>query len=184
MRLTLDDPNFKRLMNGLGKKAPLLTRQMALNVLGNIGAMGRYREQQQANTLGLGRVQHTVRERVVIERQMLVKTKAGWVSTTRMGADGRPFRMASFGYEVPSAPKSAKAGYTSQLANLWAHETEPYKKNSPFVGRAGKKRTFWAEGLRRPAKYKWSVTEDILSQTIPRAVARTEKEFSKKWEEL
>lgn len=184
MRLTLENSSFKRLMNGLGQKAPLLTRQMAQNVLANIGAMGRYREQQQANTLGLGRIQHTVRNKVVIERQMLVKTKAGWVSTTRMGADGRPFRMASFGFEVPSVPKSAKAGYTSQLANLWAHETKPYRQNSPFVGRAGRRRTFWAEGERRPAKYRWSVTADILSQTAPRAVARTEKEFSKKWEEL
>ena len=184
MRLLLNNPQWKQLMTGLGKNAPLLARQMALNVLGNIGSMGRYKEQQRSNSLGLGRVQHTVRNGVVIERQMLVRTKAGWVSTSAIGADGKPFRMASFGYEVPSARLSAKAGYTSQLANLWAHETKPYKSNSPFVGRVGRSRMFWEAGRSRPAKYRWTQTEQILAQTVPAAVRRTEAEFADKWEKL
>ena len=176
MRIIIDDLKWQNLQKKLAIKAPLVIRKMGANVIGNTAGGARLKEQKQANSLGLGRIQHTVRDGVVIERQMLVKTKAGYVSTTAHYSTG-PFKMSHFGYELARQKNTVQAGYTSQLANLWAHPTKPYTSNSPFVGRVGRKRTYWAAGMSRPAKYNWSRTKDILSQEIPRAIRRTEVKF-------
>lgn len=176
MRIVIDDLKWQNLQKKLAIKAPLVIRKMGANVIGNTAGGARLKEQKQANSLGLGRIQHTVRDGVVIERQMLVKTKAGYVSTTAHYSTG-PFKMSHFGYELARQKNTVQAGYTSQLANLWAHPTKPYTSDSPFVGRVGRRRTFWQAGMSRPSKYNWTRTRDILSQEIPRAIRRTEIKF-------
>lgn len=180
--LKMTENGWKDVYDTMKVKTELVARKMAQNVIANTGSIGRLREQNHPG-LALGQWQHTVRKGVVMEGFFTQRSKAGWVST-RYNTSTGPFRMASFAWELARRPKSARAGYTSQLANLWAYPTKPYTTNSPFVGRVGRRRTFWQAGMSRPAKYNWTRTEQIMSESVAPAIDRTVRKYKPIWEKV
>lgn len=171
---------FEKLLNGLEIQLPSVLRKMAFNVDANVASEGRKREQKTAHTLQMGRLQvkgmKSLRNPKVFSKW---DPKVGWVSTSRMAAKGGTgFRMASFGWER-AKKASVTAPYSNQLANLWHRQTEPYRWDSPIVGRPGRL-IIWKRGVRRPVKYNWSATYNILASVEDSAIARTEKQFQPK----
>jgi len=188
MRLEFDDGRFNELIQKRLKiKAPLLIEEMAMNVIGNVAAEGRKKEQQTSTSLKLGAFQHTVRRRKggtveVIDGVNLRMTKAGFVST-RFNTSTGPFRMASFSWELARKPKTKQAGYTNQLANLWHRPSKPYRWQSPEVGQPGNLMS-WGVGARRPVRYSWANVARQLEASRPKAVDMTSKKYAREFEKL
>lgn len=189
MRIKLDQPEWKRVINALKIKVPLLIDKMAYNVLANTAAEARESEQSIANTLQLGVMQHTSRRRKsgqidVIERVNLKKTNAGWVSTTRRSSKTGDFQMSHFAFERARTKHVKVADYTNQLANLWHRPSKPYRTDSPEVGPVSGRRTVWKKGKRRPVRYNWSTVEAIVRAAAPAGIRKTEAQFNKFLKEI
>ena len=168
---------FEKLLNGLEIQLPSVLRRMAFNVDANVASEGRIREQKTAHTLQMGQLQ--VKGTKAPKVYSKWDSKVGWTSTSRHAAKGGTgFRMASFGWER-AKKASVTAPYSNQLANLWHRQTKPYRGNSPIVGRPGRL-IIWKRGMRRPVKYNWSTTYNILASVQDVAIARTEKQFQPK----
>ena len=173
---------FEKLTEGMTVKAPVVLRRMAFNVDANVASAGRRLEEKKAHSLDMGQMQQKgAKDRPRIRSKW--DPKVGWVSTTRQaGKGGTGFRMASFGWErVRKA--SVTAPYSNQLANLWARPTKPYRWESPTVGQPGNLIS-WDQGSRRPVRYQWSQTYNILASVQGEAIARTETQFAPKIEEI
>lgn len=174
---------FDKIVEGLGITLPSVLRRMAFNVDANVAAEGRIREEKSAHTLQMGQLQ--VKGRKTLKNPKVYSVwnpKVGWTSTTRQAAKGGTgFRMASFGWER-AKKASVTAPYSNQLANLWHRPTRPYRGDSPLVGRPGDT-IIWRKGMRRPVKYRWSQTYNILASMQGTAIARTEKQFQPKLDE-
>ena len=187
MRIKLDQPEWKRVINALKIKVPLLIDKMAYNVIANTAAEARQSEQETASTLVLGAYQHTSRRRKtgqveVIERTNLKRTNAGWVSTTRKSSKTGDYQMSHFAWERARTKYVKVADYTNQLANLWHRQSKPYKFNSPAVGRD--KLVSWKAGTSRPRKYDWNRVAQIIRTSAQPAIVRTEKQFDKYLKEI
>ena len=174
---------FEKLTKGLEIKLPSVLRKMAFNVDANVASEGRVREEKSAHTLQMGQLQ-VKGEKNLRNPKVYSKCdpKVGWTSTTRQaGKGGTGFRMASFGWER-AKKASVTAPYSNQLANLWHRPTRPYRGDSPVVGKPNEL-IIWGKGSRRPVKYKWSQTYNILASMQGTAIARTEKQFQPKLDE-
>lgn len=165
---------FDRLTKGMVIKVPHVLRRMAFNVDANVASMGRRYEQAHASDLQMGRMQMKGDGTYRIRSKW--DANVGWVSTSRSaGKGGTGYRMSSFGWErVKKA--AVTAPYSNQLANLWANQTKPYEAKSPMVGQPGMLRV-WRPGERRPSRYNWSVTYNILASMRDKAIDRTAAEF-------
>lgn len=191
MELTIE--GFDKLLNKLNVVSTDTTKKMAFSAVAVTAAEGRKEEQQRATTLRFGLRQHSARKRKngkyeFLDRVMLKYTPAGLSSTTRTTTNPKtgavtPYRMANFSWETVRRKTSATAGYTSILANLWAHPSKPYSADSPFVG-SGRYRKQWKEGQSRPSKYSWSSVASILAQHMGTGVTVTEQRFKKDFEEF
>lgn len=179
----LETKGFDELLKKLHVVLPSMARRMAFNVDANVAAEGRKAEQMSdANQLQMGQPQRKWGRKYLVRSKW--DPKVGWVSTTRQAANGGTgFRMASFSWEVKRKKTAVTAPYTSQLANLWSHETKPYRSESPIVGQKGMTRV-WKEGERRPIKYNWSRVYSVLAGSISGAIARTDEQFSAEMEKL
>ena len=171
---------FDKLTEGMTIKVPHILRKMAFNVDANVASMGRRYEQAHANDLEMGRMQKKG------DGPFRIRSKwdpsVGWVSTSRSaGKGGTGFRMASFAWERVRKSK-VTAPYSNQLANLWANETKPYSSRSPIVGQPERLKV-WSRGERRPSRYNWSVTYNILAGMRDKAIEKTAAEFLPKVEE-
>lgn len=191
MRIKLDQPEWKRVINALKVKVPLIIDKMAYNVIANTAAEARKSEQETAHSLVLGAFQHTSRRRKggtieVIDRVNLKRTDAGWVSTTRTSFKTGPFQMSHFAWERARTRYVKRADYTNQLANLWHRPTKPYRADSPTVGRGDSPSNWgrWPAGGRRPVKYNWSKVESIISNSATVGIQKTEKRFDKFLKEI
>ena len=189
MRIQLDQPEWKRVINALKIKVPLLIDKMAYNVIANTAAEARKTEMNVANDLNLGRMQHTARRRKggnieVIERVNLKQTDAGWVSTTRTSSKTGAFQMSHFAWERARVRWVKTADYTNLLANLWHRQSKPYTRKSPMVGPVGGPFRVWKEGQTRPARYDWTKVASIISSSAKSGIARTEKQFSQYMKEI
>ena len=171
---------FEKLTKGMLVKVPQFLRRMAFNVDANVASMGRRYEQAHASDLQMGRMQKKGYGPYRIRSKW--DPEVGWVSTSRnAGKGGTGFRMASFGWErIKKA--AVTAPYSNQLANLWANETQPYAAKSPIVGQPGMLRV-WHAGQRRPSKYNWETTYNILASMRDRAIDKTAAKFLPKIEE-
>ena len=175
---------FEELLEKLHVVLPSMARRMAFNVDANIAAEGRKAEQQDlgANKLQMGQPQRKWGRKYLVRSKW--DPKVGWVSTTRQAAKGGTgFRMASFAWEVRRKKTAVTAPYTSQLANLWSHQTKPYKSDSPIVGQEKHTRV-WKKGDTRPAKYNWSRVYSVLASSVSGAIARTDAQFSAEMEKI
>ena len=189
MRIQLDQPEWKRVINALKIKVPLLIDKMAYNVIANTAAEARQSEMSVAHDLKLGRMQHTARRRKggnieVIERVNLKQTDAGWVSTTRTSSKTGAFQMSHFAWERARVRWVKTADYTNLLANLWHRQSKPYTRKSPMVGPVGGPFRVWKENQRRPARYDWTKVASIISSSAKSGIARTERQFSKYMKEI
>ena len=176
---------FEELLNKLGVVLPKMVIQMAFNIDANIASEGRIREQQEANELEMGKPQTkgTGRRKRKFRVYSRWAPQVGWVSTTRhAGKGGTGFRMASFGFERVKKNR-VTAPYSSQLANLWAKETKPYKSQSPVVGQEGRLMV-WGKGDTRPSRYDWAAVYKALASTQRSAIARTEAQYAPKLKEM
>lgn len=176
---------FDELVKGMTVRVPVTLRKMAFNIDANVAAEGRKKEQKSdaVNELRMGMTQTKPKRDGYVSRIFSSNDpKVGWVSTTRRDDDGNPFRMASFAWER-AKKGSVTSPYSSQLANLWGKQTNPYRRNSPLVGCKGRNRLMrWEEGSVRPVKYHWSQVASIMANAIPGAIERTGKEFLPKLE--
>ena len=190
MRIQLDQPEWKRVINALKIKVPLLIDKMAYNVIANTAAEARKTEMNVANDLQLGKMQRTARRRKsgeieVIERVNLRQTNAGWVSTTRKSSKTGAFQMSHFAWERARTKYVKTADYTNQLANLWHRQSKAYTKAyGPKDVSDPENWTRWGVGARRPARYDWTRVASIISSSARGGIARTERQFSQYMKEI
>lgn len=173
---------FDKLTDQMTIKVPSVLRRMAFNVDANLAAEGRKKELRTANKLRMGEMQKKGKnDRFRVRSEW--DPNVGWVSNTRRAGNGNTgYRMASFGWER-ARKYSVTAPYSNQLANLWHRPTKPYRWDSPEVGRPGE--TFsWRKGQRRPVRYSWSKTYQILASLQGYAVAKTEAQFASELKEM
>lgn len=181
IKIRFNETGMKEVMDLMKIKAPVMVEKLAMNVVANVAAIGR-KEEQQGSGVTLGVAQHTVRKGVVDEGVFTRQSRAGFVSTRFTTSTG-PFRMASFGWELARRPKTKRAGYTNQLANLFAFPAH-YDMDSPFVGQKGGRYKQWKAGEDRPARYNWTRTEQIMQDSVGPAIARTMAEWGPRLKEL
>ena len=190
MRIQLDQPEWKRVINALKIKVPLLIDKMAYNVIANTAAEARQSEMNLAHDLKLGRMQHTARRRKggnieVIERVNLKQTDAGWVSTTRTSSKTGAFQMSHFAWERARVRWVKTADYTNLLANLWHRRSKPYTKAyGPKNVPDPENWTRWGVGATRPARYNWTKVASIINSSAKGGIVRTEKQFDKYLKEI
>ena len=116
-------------------------------------------------------------------------SSGSWVSANyRPG--GKNWKLSRFTFETAKAQTRggsiktsayAKARYTSTIANLWENSTKPYSSKSPVVGRAGSEVVI-PEGTSRRGLHYWSQVESVFTQTMPEALAKTERKIIEEFE--
>jgi len=178
MSIIIPKDEMQKVLNVLTVKLPPAVKDAGDTAVAKTAVEGRKLEQKTANKLEMGKWQ----EKPVRQyKGVHVRSKwaeAGWVSTTRKSSKGA-FRMASFAWETKRKKNQSVAFYTSQLANLWANPTRPYKSQSPWVGQSGRQKR-WKVGESRPSKYDWSATENAIRQSITIGIQRAEEDMRKK----
>ena len=190
MRIQLDQPEWKRVINALKIKVPLLIDQMAYNVIANTASEARQSEMNVAHNLELGKMQRTARRRKggnieVIERVNLKKTNAGWVSTTRTSSKTGAFQMSHFAWERARTKYVKTADYTNQLANLWHRQSKAYTKAYwPHGVSDPENWPRWGVGAKRPARYNWTKVATEIMKAAPVGIRRTEAQFAKYLKEI
>lgn len=188
IRINDHDKSFDKTLEDMRDKWPLTWARMASNVVANVAAQGRKKEQQTAHELVMGEVQTKSKNaKSVTKRFSKWDSNVGWVSTSRPAGNGKSgYRMASFSWERTKKQRQTSAFYTSQLANLWSHRTNKYSEDSPYVGRPNEFRYLkrWKAGDSRPQKYNWTSVRNILAGEVDSSIRRTEQKFSRELKEL
>lgn len=176
---TIKTEGFEELGKKLKVRIPAIARKMGFSLDAKLAVIGRRKEQIEANTLEMGRPQWKGKHPYAV--YSMWHPRRGWVSTTREASakkGGGPFMLSNISFRGAQKFKDAVVGhYTSQLANLWSHQTKPYTATSPVVGQSGRLKT-WNVGDTRPAKYSWSMVASILSRMEEQAIRRTEAEYA------
>lgn len=175
---TIKTEGFEELGKKLKVRIPAIARKMGFSLDAKLAVIGRRKEQIEANTLEMGRPQW--KGRTGFSVYSMWDARRGWVSTSRMASAkiGGRYMMSNISFRGAQKFKDAVVGhYTSQLANLWSHQTKPYTATSPVVGQRGRRKT-WNVGDTRPAKYSWSAVASILSRMEEQAIRRTEAEYA------
>lgn len=176
---------FAALQKKLGIVLPKVTREMAFTVDAKLAETGRKIEQAGATDLEMGQPQRKSNKWGGHQIRSAWDSKRGWVSTTRLAAAkiGGRFSMGHFSFGGNKKNKGfVTAKYTNQVANLWGHETKPYSANSPYVGQG--QGTRWEVGEKRPRRFYWSKTASALASMEATAIAKTEAQYKKKFEEM
>lgn len=174
MSIIIPKDEMQKVLNLVKVRLPDAVQDAGDTAVAKTAVEGRKKEQRTANKLEMGKWQQKGSKTRVFSKW----TEAGWVSTTRKGSKGA-FRMASFAWETKRKKNQSVAFYTSQLANLWANPTRPYKSESPWVGQSGRQKR-WKVGESRPSKYDWSATENAIRQSIAIGIQRAEEDMRKK----
>lgn len=118
------------------------------------------------------------------------RTKTRWNATGGYWESQSGRRLMSFNFER-SASRYAKGVHAGQLkpnvisrvaltsitANLWEYDTKPYSKKSPRFGSEGGS-GIWKQGeIRRGRKYFMTKVYTVVEQTVPEAIAKTERQI-------
>lgn len=89
------------------------------------------------------------------------------------------FRMINFSFEQSARKtpgrKFSKVSVSSQIQNLWANSTKPYKASSPLF-KSDSKRGWgrWRQGTSRGARVSWSAFATAIAQGMPIGIKKTE----------
>lgn len=177
---------FAELQKKLGIVLPKITRKMAFTVDAKLAETGRKIEQDAISELEMGEPQKKSNKWHGWQVRSRWDSKRGWVSTTRLAAAkiGGQFSMSHFSFRGNKKNKGfVTAEYTNQVANLWGHRTKPYENYSPAVGQDGFVKRY-KPGETREKRVDWSKAYRALASMESTAIAKTEAQYKKEFEEM
>lgn len=177
-------------------KAEKLTADMVRETVRDVAYAGRIRATKTIDGhLQMGQTQTKGKKGAMVSRRFSKDGPSGqgYVSTTRQAGQGGSFRLINYSWERAKALNAQgyvkkrflrSANVSSLMANLWANDTKPYGKGSPWFSRNGGSTGRWQAGSVRKGKNFWSKIVQDFQSGVPQGVARVERKYTSQMEGL